>query len=555
MARDARSQDTGESTTDGSRDKGVSRRRYLKTSAGVAAVPTMAALSSVGAANPVNEENQRSGDDDWLPTAPGGYRPTGTHFDDVNHHVEGYPSQPSVVPGESLDFHVSTDPAATYRIDVYRLGWYDGAGGRHVTSLPEKQGENRPIPDWDSETGLIECDWPVTDTLDVPKQWTSGAYLAQFVATSGEYEGESTGYLFAVRERDDRGRSSKVLAQLPLATEQAYNGWGGKSLYSHTSAKSPEKEETGGTAANKVSYNRPIGGAPGPHMRYALHAVRFLEREGYDVSYATDVDVHRNPEMLQDRELALSLGHDEYWSGTQRDAFDDARDSGTNIAFLAANTALWQVRFEDDERTLVCYKETVEDDPQYGEQSETDSFRNLPDPRPECELLGVMGTGAGLNKGPNLTVVEDALDHPWFDDTGFAPGDEVVGVLAHEWDYTREDCDVPGELTKFFHYEGGTSDYDWIISDTDADSVAYQAPSGARVFSCGSLGFTWALDPDPSWDQGWPIRPIAEGAAGPAKPEVMEPDRRLQQFTRNVLDDLQKPIPPADGDDASDNES
>jgi hypothetical protein len=556
MSRETASEDTeGSTDTDGTTP--VSRRRYLKTSIGAAAVSTtgLVALSDRAAANPVHKENQRPGDDDWLPTVPGGWRPTGTHPQDVNHHVEGYPSQTSVAHGESLDFHVSTAPAADYRIEVYRLGWYDGAGGRQVASLPEKQGEERPIPDWDAETGLIECDWPVTDTLDVGKHWASGMYIAHFVATSGEYEGESTGYVFTVREREDRGRDAKMVAQLPIATAQAYNGWGGKSLYGHTSAKTREKEETGGTPADIVSYDRPIGGSPNLHMRYAVHAVRFLEKEGYDVSYVTDVDVHQNPEMLQEHEVALSLGHDEYWSMEQRNAFDDARASGTNLAFLAANTALWQVRYKEDNRRMIGYKENVKDDPLYGTQAETDLFRSLPQPRPECELLGVMGTGAGLYKSPNLTVVEETLNHPWFEKTGFEAGDEVVGCVAHEWDYTHEGCDVPGELTNFFHYEKGTSAYDGILNDNDADSVAYRAPSGALVFSCGTLGYTWRIDPDPSWNQTWPLVPIAEGRADPAKPEVMEPDPRLQQFTRNVLHDLRKPHPPdvdiANGDEVT----
>lgn len=525
----------------------ISRRQYLKTTAGATVLSGVGALTGTSAANPVSTENQQSGDDDWLPTAPGGTRPAGTHPQDVNHHVEGYPSQTSVAPTDSLAFHVSTAPAATYRVDIYRLGWYDGAGGRHITSLSEKQGEAQPIPEWDTETGYLACDWPVTDTLDVGKHWPSGVYMATFVATSGDYAGESTGSVFAVREREDRNRTAKMLVQLPIATSQAYNGWGGKSLYGFTSAKTTAKEETGGKAADIVSYDRPIGGAPNLHMRYAIHGVRFLEKEGYDVSYATDVDVHQNPGMLRNHESAISIGHDEYWSMEQRTGFETARDSGTNIAFLAANTALWQVRYDDDGRTMIGYKETVEDDPLAGTQAETDLFRSLPQPRPECELLGVMGTGAGLYKGPNLTVVEEALAHPWFDGTGFEAGDEVVGCVAHEWDYTREDCDVPGELTTFFHYEKGTSDYDSILNDDDADAVAYRTPSGALVFSCGTLGYTWRLDPDPSWNQTWPLKQIADGRASPAKPEVMEPDPRLQEFTRNALSDLRKPNPPSRG--------
>lgn len=500
------------------------RRTYLKL--GSTALAGTALSSSVSSAasrgGSIVAENRRSGDAGWRPTEEANTRPEA-----VDHLIEGYTREPSIEPGGTVEFRVSTADAESYRIDIYRLGWYDGAGGRLVTSLPadgeESSGQKQPIPDPDPETGLLECDWDVTDTLDVPKQWTTGLYLARFVLTSGENEGESTAHSFVVTERPDRKRSSKIVVQLPIATSQAYNGWGGKSLYGTFSDGSP---------GDIVSFDRPIAGAPTNHMIYAIHLLRFLEAEGYDVSYVTNLDVYRDPNRLQEHELAISAGHDEYWSKEEYDAFENARDNGTNLAFLGGNSAFWQVRYEDDGQTMICYKETVEEDPLYGTGLETDLFRNLG--RPECELLGVMSVGAGLYNLPDYTVQEEAMDHPWMADTGFEPGDKIVGVIGHEWDWIRDDCDVPGELTNFFHYEEGSSDL-WIVNDQDADAVAYETPSGTRVFSAGTLGYTYRLDPDPSWNVTWPYTRVQE-----YKPEVLESDPRLQQFQRNVFDDLQR---------------
>ena len=505
----------------------LTRRNYLKNGVKGSAVLGIGSVTLAGSvsANPIENENNKPGDGSWEPVEVSNARPSA-----VDHLVEGYTSSTSVAPGETVEFHISTNPVARYRVDVFRLGWYGGAGGRLVTSLSEQVGTSQPIPEPTEETGLVECAWDVTDTLDVPIDWVSGTYLAKFVLTSGENAGTFTVYPFFVREREDRLRRSKLLVQMPIATSQAYNGWGGKSLYGFTSE---------GEAADAVSFDRPLAGATGLHLNYAIHLLRFLEREGYDVSYASDVDVHENPETLKEHDLVISAGHDEYWSMAQRDGFEAARDDGTNLAFFAANTALWQVRYEDDERTMVCYKETVEDDPQYGTQSETDLFRSLPDPRPESELLGVMGTGAGLYNAADYTVVEDALDHPWMKETGFEAGDQVIGIIGHEWDFIHNESAVTGELTRFFHYEEGTSDR-WLVSDNDADAVSYEAPSGASVFSTGTLGWTWRLDPDPRWDAiNWPLSRIKG-----YKPQVLEPDLRLQRFTRNVLDDLRKPVPP-----------
>ena len=514
----------------------VSRRGYLRTAAGAAAVSTgVGTFAGSAAANPITAENRKDGDDDWYPSLPIRSRP-----ERMTHRVEGYTSQTSVAPGETVEFHVSTDPAAPYRVDVYRLGWYDGDGGRLIASLSESEGEARPVPE-PGPLGKVEAGWPVTDTVETTRRWPSGLYFAKFVLTGGENEGDSTAQAFAVRPREDRERTAKLLVQLPNATSEAYNGWGGKSLYGFTS--NDEDTANGTDSADVVSFDRPRQ-TPDLHMSYAIHMLRFLEREGYDVAYVMDDDVHRNPGMLREHELVVSSGHDEYWSMEQRDGFAAARDAGTNVAFLAANTALWQIRYEDDGRTIVGYKENVEDDPLAGTQDETDLFRSLPDPRPECELLGVMGTGAGLYAAPNYTVVADALDHPWMHDTGFEAGDEVIGCIGHEWDFVHEGCDVPGDLTSFFHYEAGTSDTDRLpfapVSDQDADAVSYQTPGGGYVFASGSLGYNWRLDPDPTWaSEIWPLVRIKE-----YKPAVLTPDERLQAFTRNVLDDLRKPNPP-----------
>ena len=510
--------------------RGLTRRNYLKNSVkGTALLGIGGVVSGKSSSpNPIETENRKRGNAGWKPVVASNARPSA-----VDHRIEGYSSTTSVTPGETMTFHVSTKPQERYRVDVFRLGWYDGKGGRLMTSLPERVGQSQSIPTPLSKTGRVECDWKATDTLDVPNDWVSGTYLAKFVLTSGKERGTFTVCPFFVREHPDRNSRSKILVQMPIATAQAYNGWGGKSLYDFTSV---------GGAADEISFDRPLAGSTSLHLNYAIHLLRFLEREGYDVSYVSDVDIHRNPKMLREHQLVVSAGHDEYWSMQQRNGFKAARDAGTNVAFLAANTALWQVRYKHDGRTMVGYKENVKDDPQSGTQLQTGTFRTLPSPRPESELLGVMGTGAGLYNAPDYSVVSTALDHPWMRKTGFKPDDNVVGVIGHEWDFVHRESDVTGELTRFFHYEAGTSGLQ-LVSDTDADAVSYQAPSNAIVFSTGTLGWTWRLDPDPRWDAiNWPLNKIKE-----YKPQVLKPDPRLQRFTRNMLDDLQKENPSASG--------
>jgi hypothetical protein len=291
--------------------------------------------------------------------------------------------------------------------------------------------------------------------------------------------------------------------QAAVNTWQAYNSWGGKSLYPAGS--------TNRIAANHVSFNRPyaiVGQSP---FLWEIQLARFLEREHFDVSYTTDVDVHRDPGELLRHRLVIAAGHDEYWSHEQFDGFEAARDAGVNLAFFGANTAAWQVRYEDAGRTIVSYREAdTFPDP----SRRTLRFRDLTPPRPECRLLGVMSPDGAILSGPglDLPISSAALAHPWFAGTGLGPGSVVHRIVGYEWDRFQPWCLPPGTPTVLFHREGTGTPY------PSADMVTYTAPSGATVFSAGSVQFSWALD-----------------GYGAAHGYV---DPRIQRFARNMLRSL-----------------
>ncbi len=272
--------------------------------------------------NAVQIENAKPGSTGWEPLITA--IPPG-----LEHSIEGYSSQVSALPGEAIDLHVSTSPAARYRVEVYRLGWYGGAGGRLIGCLPDcagdEQGTARPIPAPDPATGILSAGWPVTDSFTIPADATSGYFSVKLLLTSGPQAGQSTNVPVIVRA--PAGQNATVLVDSAVNTLQAYNPWGGKSLYPNSS--------TNGVAAVKVSFDRPYDASFFP--RYEINLLRFLEREGYDMSYTTDVDVHRNPAELTGHRLVVVSGHDEYWSKEMRDAFEAARDGGTNLAFMGAD--------------------------------------------------------------------------------------------------------------------------------------------------------------------------------------------------------------------------
>jgi len=195
------------------------------------------------------------------------------------------------------------------------MGWYGGTGARLVLEFHGFPGGQRPIPKPRAQDGLVECDWPVSCRVPVGPDWVSGVYLARL---TGSRDGKQSFIPFVVREPDHpRGAPQRapILIQCSVNTWQAYNNWGGKSLYDFSSF---------GGRATRVSFDRPYASspdaAPGAGAGEFLtvsHAptpaaweypfLRWIEKEGYDVAYVTNVDIHQNPSICA-RRKALILG-------------------------------------------------------------------------------------------------------------------------------------------------------------------------------------------------------------------------------------------------------
>jgi hypothetical protein len=454
--------------------------------------------------NAIQVENARPGTTAWQ--VPGGG------------DIAVYASQITVGPGDELDLHVST--AYRYRILVFRLGWYGGTGARLVACLPgcatDEPGHAQGPP---VGSQPIRAPWPVTVSVVVESDWTSGYYLIEALSTSGPKTGRAA-TTFVIVHEPGSVRPSDILVQVPVNTWEAYNAWGGKSLY----------DDYNPPRAYAVSFDRPFGYLAQSPMWWEIQLVRFLEREGDDVSYQTDVDTDIDGTTLLRHRLVIVAGHDEYWSGAMRDAFEAALAEGTNLAFIGSNDGYWQVKYDNGDRTIVSAKSLSDPEPVLA--NKTAMFREIG--RPECQLMGVQHTVLRLvQKSLDYTVTPQGAADPWLAGTGLNAGDTIVDVVGREHDALNpypQSC-VHAGLTVLFHYDG-------LGVDQDADAVRYTAPSGARVFASGAQQFAWALDDWRSDGSLFTQPPVDQGRGTPVDP-------RLQQFMRNALDDLTRPAAPA----------
>lgn len=491
---------------------------------GLTAVPAVAVTPGCGPdVNAIVCENSKAGTsfDEWDIDGAG---------DDS---IQGFATDISVNVGQRVDFKIDTD-ASAYTIDIYRTGWYQGLGARKIASvqpsvpLPQHQRDCRT----DVTTELTDCGtWDVSASWDVPADAVSGVYLAKLTRKD---TGGSSHITFIVR---NEASTSDVLVQTSDPTWHAYNLYGGSDFYSGA--------DNG--RAFKLSYNRPFATRAGVEARdfyfgaeYPL--VRFLERNGYDVSYFSGVDTDRHGQLLKNHKVFVSVGHDEYWSGQQRKNVEDARDAGVNLQFLTGNEVYWRTRYEKsptdqkDYRTLVTYKETWGNNKIDPATEWTGTWR---DPRfastanggglPEN---GLTGTAYVVNSGdlPVTVNAEEGKMRLWRDTplNAQSPGSKTE-LAPHTVGYESNE-DLPngfrppglihlstttGQVPEYLQDFGNTV----AAGNTTHHTTMYRAASGALVFSTGSVQWSWGLD---QWH---------DGNGAPA-------DSRMQQAQVNLLADM-----------------
>jgi hypothetical protein len=271
-----------------------------------------------------------------------------------------------------------------------------------------------------------------------------------------------------------------VLVQVPVNTWEAYNRWGGKSLYQFGTSQH----------AVEVSFDRPFDQQEFHDMGTELELpwVRFLERSGVDVSYQTDVDTDRAPGSLLQHRLVFAIGHDEYWTQRMRGAFSRALALSTNLMF-GSNSGEWRMRYAAGRRTIVQWRDPS-NDPIHNRRLDGGFFRSFGEP--ECELMGVQHRWAAqrnLTAPPTSYTVIGPAGDPWLAAGGLAPGDVIHGVVGYEWDSLAPGC-FAGRVVPLMTAVLAGSDG---VSHS-ADMVRATAPSGARVFAMGTMELGWALD-------------------------------------------------------------
>lgn len=409
----------------------------------------------------VSAENLKPGSPHWRV----GPSITAGEFD-----LAGYADRSSARPGDQVTLFVSS-ALGPVRVTAYRLGWYAGVGGREVASVDLGDVGEQPAPVTESGK-MVRARWDPSGVLDTTG-WPEGTYVLRLDAS-----GKAKLIPLTIRSGETRDRLVVVNA---VATYQAYNTWGGYSLY-----KGPAADPN--SRATRVSFDRPYdGNGAAVLFKHEIDAISWIEKQGADLAYVTSLDLDADPALLDGARAVLSLGHDEYWSVAMRDHVEAARDRGTNLAFLGANACYWRVRFVaselGDRRIMLCSKDAQQDPGQDAES--TTLWRSSPSARPENSLTGMLYE---LFPASAAMVVLDP-DHFLFAGADLTRGDSFPGLVGTEIDRAYPIDGTPATLQVVCHSPVAIANR----PSTFADVTYYTAKSGAGVVALGSMTFTRAL--------------------------------------------------------------
>lgn len=430
--------------------------------ASASTTPVNACKAQPSAAGYVKAENAKPGSTDWMYSTT---RNTG---------LEAFANVTSASCGQMVRLMVSTT-APTATVTAWRMGYYQGKGGRAVWTSSSFQTRVQAAPVIDPATRMRRAPWTTTLAIRVDGRFVPGSYLLKVTDSKG---GQT---YVPLTVNDPASRTPLLVVSEPL-TWAAYNPWGGISAYSGYHGATDRAL----AASLDRPYDKNHGAATYFSDEYPL--IRLIEQNGLDASYVTDVDVNDDPALLEQHRGVLLGAHAEYWTARMRYGFEAARNAGVNLAVLGANTAYWQVRMQASNfglnRAFAIYRDASLDPVTATvPQSATIRFRDLPAVQPESRLIGQQYEGCP-NVSGNMVVSAPAWPFP----------DLPVGTvlpLGVQQEFDRASAQTPpdsGHLQVLASSPlscGGTTTY--------ADVTYYTATSGAGVFSAGTIGWVCQL--------------------------------------------------------------
>jgi N,N-dimethylformamidase beta subunit-like, C-terminal len=412
-------------------------------------------------------------------------------------YIEGFADKNYAAAGDSVDLYVSTN-ASSFGAVAYRMGWYHGKGARQIWSSSSVPGVVQPSCPVDASVNMVSCDnWSRSLTFSVTSAWVPGDYLLKLNGDGGQQA-------YVLLTVWDPASKATYLVMNRSLTEEAWNTYGGYDFYQGEGPCILDSDSYPVcNRARVVSFDRPTtdGNGSSDFLGNEYPLVRYSEQHGLDVTYATDITIDEHPNFVLQHRALLSLGHDEVWTYSEREAAETAFHQGVNMVFFGAAAVLRHARLQASplgpDREEVDYRNSSEDPLNSGgdpTQVTGNTWSSPPTNLSETGFVGEVYAGYTLpGKSAVPFVVADAS--AWiFKGTGLQNGSSVPGVILSDIDHLDSGAQMPQNIEVLGHSPvplsvAYTNQGQWG-GNTYADATYYTDPtSHAGVFDSGTVNW------------------------------------------------------------------
>ena len=427
----------------------------------------------------VHRENAKTGDARWAKGIPvefsGEYGVKKRYLGVVNwlehsigtKDISGWFDSPSATCGDQVGLHLSGN-AMPITLTIFRMGYYHGAGAREIAKFKTKPVPQFPLKISSAPQSTVSTEWPVAWNFKITQATPPGQYLIRLDDRTGHSA------LVPLTIFDPKIKSSITFVS-SILTWQAYNHWGGYSLY-----KGPTYIRA--TRARVASFNRPYDGDGAGQFRYMEYPIlKLAEKNGIDMNYITDIELNRNIESLRTTGSILLGGHGEYWTNGMRNTLQAAVDSGINLVSLGGNAGYNRSRLQANNRQVVMWRSKRTDPFRNNPMLATTTWRSSPIRKPESLLLGAQYVGLGANGNYRIAHPNrwpfSAIKHPSI----------LGGIVGREVDSPLYTVGPAVEVL-------ATSSISMRRRAVKTMATYYTNAKGAGVLDISTNGWTCALD-------------------------------------------------------------
>lgn len=402
--------------------------------------------------------------------------------------IMGYTNRPQARLGQTVNVYVST-VAPTFRIQAFRMGYYQGLGARLIWTSRRLRGVAQPSCGASAPLYMVQCNWSRSTTFTITKAFVQGDYLLKLEGSGGQQS-------YIPLTVWDPSSTATYVVMNAVFTWQAFNPFGGYDLYQ---GATPEPGYPPPNRSRVLSFDRPYGYGNGAanFLTNEYPLVRYMEKHGLNVTYWTNITLTVHGGLLTEHRALLSLGHDEEWSTRMRANTVAAANRGVNLVFFGASPILRKVRLQSSplgpNLEVVNYRDP-QADPLYGVDNArvTQNWWGQPPANlPAAQLIGNTYIGYNNNQSFPLVVTDP---HSWlYARTGLTKGSTIPNLLKYDFDgYDPSRPNPPG--VEILSHSPVVIGFDSQKMYADTTYVTNRT-SQAGIFESGTNNWIAAMQP------------------------------------------------------------